>query len=60
MVSHIEVGRGEFGVDDLFVALDVNKAEWLGDIEKGYSSLKAMVEDERECKKFVKGISSKN
>ena len=57
MVSHIEVGRGKFGVDDLFVALDVNKAEWL---EKGYSSLKAMVEDERECKKFVKGISSKN
>ena len=23
------IGREKFGVDDLFVALDVNKAEWL-------------------------------
>ena len=60
MLSHVEVYRQSKVwsrlVDDLFVALDVDKAE---DIEKGDSSLKtflAMVEEsigERECKKFV-------
>ena len=49
-------------VDNLF---DLDKAEWLDEIEKGDSSLKAflaMVEEsigEREREKFVEGLNSK-
>ena len=50
-------------VDDLFVAWDIDKAEWLENVGKGDSFLKAliaMVEEsigERECKKFVEGLT---
>ena len=40
----------------MIISLDVDKAEWLDEIEKGDISLKAMVEEsigERERKKFV-------
>ena len=40
-----------------------DKAEWLDEIEKEDSSLKAMVEEsigERESKKFVEGLNSKH
>ena len=52
-------------VDNLFGSLDLDKAEWLDEIEKGDSSLKAflaMVEEsigEREREKFVEGLNSK-
>ena len=42
------------------IAFDVDKAEWLEDVEKGDSSLKTMVEEsinERERMKFVKGLN---
>ena len=51
-------------VDNLFGSLDLDKAAWLGEIEKGDSSLKAflaMVEEsigQRERKKFVEGLNS--
>ena len=47
------------------IILDLDKAEWLDEIEKGDSSLKAflaMVEEsigEREREKFVEGLNSK-
>ena len=50
-------------VDNLFGSLDLDKAEWLDEIEKGDSSLKAflaMVEEsigEREREKFVEGLT---
>ena len=50
-------------VDNLFGSLDLDKAEWLDEIEKGDSSLKAflaMVEEsigEREREKFVEGLN---
>ena len=52
-------------VPNLFGSLDLDKAEWLDEIEKGDSSLKAflaMVEEsigEREREKFVEGLNSK-
>ena len=52
-------------VDNLFGSLDLDKAEWLDEIEKVDSSLKAflaMVEEsigEREREKFVEGLNSK-
>ena len=49
-------------VDNLFGSLDVDKAEWLDEIEKGDSAFLAMVEEsigERESKKFVEGLNSK-
>ena len=52
-------------VDDLFVALKLDKSECVEDIEKGDSSLKAflaLVEEsisEREDRKFVDGLNSK-
>ena len=42
MLSHVEVGRKKDGVyrlvDNLFGSLDLDKAEWLDEIEKGDSS----------------------
>ena len=49
-------------IDNIFGSLEVDKAEWRDKIEKGDSSLKAMVEEsigERESKKFVEGLKSK-
>ena len=52
-------------VDNLFGSLDLDKAEWLDEIEKGDNSLKAflaMVEEsigEREREKFVECLNSK-
>ena len=49
-------------VDNLFGSLDLDKAGWLNEIEKGDSSLKAMVKEsigEREREKFVEGLNSK-
>ena len=46
-------------VDNLFGSLDLDKAEWLDEIEKGDN---AMVEEsisEREREKFVEGLNSK-
>ena len=59
MLSHVEVGRGKYGVGNLFGSLDL---EWLDEIEKGDSAFLAMVEEsigEREREKFVEGLNSK-
>ena len=55
-------GRQSRLVDNLFGSLDLDKAEWLDEIEKGDSSFLAMVEEsigEREREKFVEGLNSK-
>ena len=49
-------------VDNIFGSLDLDKAEWLDEIEKGDSAFLAMVEEsigEREREKFVEGLNSK-
>ena len=52
-------------VDDLFASLDINKDEWIEDIERGETSLASFstcVEDcirERECRKFEEGLNNK-
>ena len=52
-------------IDDLFVSLGLDKAEWLEDIEKGGSSLAsywAYIDEcisERECRKFEEGLDNK-
>ena len=49
-------------VDDLFVALNLDKLEWIEDIQKGDSSLKAFLAcvdesiSERENRKFEEGL----
>ena len=48
-------------VDNLFGSLDLDKAEWLDEIEKREKAFLAMVEEsigERERKKFVEGLNS--
>ena len=52
-------------VDDLFSSLDLDKAEWVDDIQKGECSLKGFLSvvresiDERESRKFKEGLDSK-
>ena len=52
-------------IDDLFVSLGLDKAEWLGDIERVESSLAsylACIDEcicERECRKFEEGLDNK-
>ena len=52
-------------IDDLYVSLGLDKAEWLEDIERGESSLAsylACVDEcisERECRKFEEGLDNK-
>ena len=52
-------------VDDLFSSLDLDKAEWVEDIQKRKCSLKGFLSvvgesiDERESRKFKKGLDSK-
>ena len=52
-------------VDDLFKSLDIDKGEWLEDIERGDSSLAsflACVEEcisERESRRFEEGLNTK-
>ena len=52
-------------VDDLFSSLDLDKAEWVEDIQKGECSLKGFLSvvgesiDERESRKFKEGLDSK-
>ena len=52
-------------VDDLFSSLDLDKAEWVEDIQKGEWSLKGFLSvvgesiDERESRKFKEGLDSK-
>ena len=52
-------------VDDLFSSLDLDKAEWVEDIQKGKCSLKGFLSvvgeniDERESRKFKEGLDSK-
>ena len=52
-------------VDDLFKSLDIDKGEWLKDIERGDSSsasFLACVEDcirERESRRFEEGLNTK-
>ena len=52
-------------VDDLFSSLDLDKAEWVEDIQKGECSLKGFLSvvgesiDERESRKFKEGLNSK-
>ena len=49
-------------IDDLFVSLGLDKAEWLEDIERGESSFTSYLAciDEcisnRECRKFEEGL----
>ena len=46
-------------IDDLFVSLGLDKAEWLEDIERGESSYLACRNEcisERECRKFEEGL----
>ena len=46
----------------MIISLDLYKAEWLDEIEKGDSAFLAMVEEsigEREREKFVEGLNSK-
>ena len=52
-------------MDDLFKSLDIDKGEWLEDIERGYSSsasFLACVEEcisERENRRFEEGLNTK-
>ena len=53
-------------INDLFVSLDLDKAEWLKDIMDGSSSLKAFLVlaagesiSERESKRFEEGLNTK-
>ena len=52
-------------VDDLFSSLDLDKAEWVEDIQKGECSLKGFLSivgesiDERESRKFKERLDSK-
>ena len=52
-------------VDDLFSSLDLDKAEWVKDIQTGECSLKGFLSvvgdsiDERESRKFKEGLDSK-
>ena len=49
-------------VDDLFKSLDIDKGEWLEDIERGDSSFLACVEEcisERESRRFEEGLNTK-
>ena len=52
-------------IDDLFVSLELDKAEWLKDIMDGSSSLKASLAlagesiNERESKRFKEGLNTK-
>ena len=52
-------------IDDLFVSLGLDKAEWLEDIERGESSLASYLAcideciSERECRKFEEGLDNK-
>ena len=52
-------------IDDLFVSLGLDKAEWLEDIERGESSLASYLAcideciSERECRKFEEGLHNK-
>ena len=52
-------------MDDLFKSLDIDKGEWLEDIERGYSSsasFLACVEEcisERESRRFEEGLNTK-
>ena len=52
-------------IDDLFVSLGLDKAEWLEDIERGESSLASFLAcideciSERECRKFEEGLDNK-
>ena len=49
-------------IDDLFVSLGLDKAEWLEDIERGESSLASYLlcidecSSEREYRKFEEGL----
>ena len=53
-------------IDDLFVSLELDKAEWLKDIMDGSSSLKAFLAlvgesiSERESKRFEEGLFIKH
>ena len=52
-------------IDDLFVSLALDKAEWLEDIERGESSLGSYLAcidecvSETECRKFEEGVDNK-
>ena len=52
-------------IDDLFVSLGLDKAEWLEHIERGESSLASYLAcideyiNERECRKFEEGLDNK-
>ena len=52
-------------IDDLFVSLGLDKAEWLEGIERGESSLASYLAcideciSERECRKFEEGLDNK-
>ena len=52
-------------MDDLFKSLDIDKGEWLEDIDRGYSSsasFLAYVEEcisERESRRFEEGLNTK-
>ena len=52
-------------IDDLFVSLGLDKAEWLEDIERGQSSLASYLArideciSERECRKSEEGLDNK-
>ena len=52
-------------VDDLFSSLNLDKVEWVEDIQKGGCSLKGFLSvvgesiDEQECRKFKEGLESK-
>ena len=49
-------------IDDLFVSLGLDKAEWLEDIERGESSFASYLAsideciNNRECRKFEEGL----
>ena len=52
-------------IDDLFVSLGLDKAEWLEDIERGESSLASYLArideciSERECRQSEEGLDNK-
>ena len=47
-------------IDDPYVSLGLDKAEWLEDIERGESSLASYLAciSERECRKFEEGLDN--
>ena len=50
-------------IDDIFLSLDLDKCEWLEDIEREDSSFAAFMScveeciSERECRKFEEGLN---